>query len=320
LQSIENLLTLLGLTYKIIGDEAVSPCPFHSPDKHPSFSCNIRSGLYHCFTCGASGNLAHLISELKHLSYTEAVIYVNSVIGWAKSEKWREDQEHKNYAPPSLKISETDLALFTDPPQELLDARRITLPRAQQYGVQYSPDKDSWILPIRNPYNNELWGWQEKHASTRYFKNHPRGIRKSKTLFGYDTAANGSPVILVESGLDAVRVSDFGEGTGVASWGVQVSDYHLALIQQCTEHLILALDRDSDGLRETARICRDFKSIRITVFDYGMSTAKDAGDMTDEEVVYALDNAKSALKWLRENDIQRKTVPVSGRSSRTSGK
>ena len=37
------------------GNNYIGCCPFHN-DKHPSFSFNAETGLFHCFACGASGN------------------------------------------------------------------------------------------------------------------------------------------------------------------------------------------------------------------------------------------------------------------------
>lgn len=37
-------------------------CPYHT-DKHPSMSIDIRNGLYHCFSCGASGSIVKLYKD-----------------------------------------------------------------------------------------------------------------------------------------------------------------------------------------------------------------------------------------------------------------
>jgi DNA primase len=301
LSSIENLLRESGIEYKVVGDEAVSRCLFHSPDRHPSFSVNLDNGLYHCFSCGARGNLAHLISNIKSITYPEAVIFVNSVIGWAKASKWREDEENKNIAPPSFRISETDLALFTDVPEEFIAGRKLERKYADLFGVRWNPDSRSWILPIRDPYSAELWGWQEKSGDTRLFRNYPRGIKKSKTLFGMESFTDGSTAIVVESGLDAVRVSSFGKGNGLAVWGLPPSDFQFSLIFERTEQVILCFDNDIPGIRETKRICRNFNGAvkKLWVFDYGMRKEKDVGEMEDEDVMLGFANAKSALWWLK---------------------
>jgi len=47
-------------------------CPFHG-EKTPSFHCDDRRGRYHCFGCGASGDIFRFLTELDGLSFFEAV-------------------------------------------------------------------------------------------------------------------------------------------------------------------------------------------------------------------------------------------------------
>jgi hypothetical protein len=54
-----------------------------------------------------------------------------------------------------------------------------------------------------------LWGWQEKGARGRFFKNQPAGVKKSKTVFGVEILTSTHDLIVVESPLDAVRLTGF---------------------------------------------------------------------------------------------------------------
>lgn len=47
-------------------------CPFHD-EKTPSFNVRPSAGSYHCFGCGAGGDVIHFIQEVEHLTFTEAV-------------------------------------------------------------------------------------------------------------------------------------------------------------------------------------------------------------------------------------------------------
>jgi DNA primase len=225
----------------------------------------------------------------------------NNRIGWARADKWREDYENRNISPQTFKVSEAEMAMFSDVPPEVLAGRNITSEAAKIFGVKYNENNNSWILPIRDPYSYELWGWQEKFIDTRLFRNYPQGIRKSKTLFGLSAFADGSTAILVESPIDAMRVSTFGAGSGLACSGLQVSDFQLSIIFERSRHVVLALDNDSPGIRETARICRDYKGrSNFWVFDYGMTKAKDPGEMTDEDIMLGFSNMRSGLRWLTD--------------------
>ena len=47
-------------------------CPFHS-EKTPSFSVAPDKQIYHCFGCGAGGNVFSFIVEHQKVSFIEAV-------------------------------------------------------------------------------------------------------------------------------------------------------------------------------------------------------------------------------------------------------
>lgn len=297
IQSIESFLTELGIQYRLVDDEAFAACPFHSPDAHPSWSVNISSGIHYCFSCGARGNLASLVSYIRGIAYPEAAIYVNQKVGAARIYKWREDYDNVSFSPMSVKIAPADLALFTPPPEDKLQAKKITAEAAAKYNVLWNPAHESWIFPFNDPFSGELWGYQEKNA--RIFRNYPAGTRKSRTLFGIRNAFNGSPAILVESPVDAVRIDSAGIRGGISSFGIPSGSYQLTIVQYFTDEIVLALDNDTAGIRATRELLptatRLFRTVRI--YNYGESASKDPGEQSDDEVRFGIVGAISALEW-----------------------
>src|SRR5438067_12488647 len=57
---------------KRVGRQWQGLCPFHA-EKTPSFSINPELGVYHCFGCGAGGDVISSVRELEHLTSVEAV-------------------------------------------------------------------------------------------------------------------------------------------------------------------------------------------------------------------------------------------------------
>lgn len=53
------------------GKNMVGLCPFHS-EKTPSFTVSPEKQLFHCFGCGASGNVFSFIMQMDNLSFPEA--------------------------------------------------------------------------------------------------------------------------------------------------------------------------------------------------------------------------------------------------------
>jgi DNA primase len=62
------------------GRNFVGLCPFHN-ERTPSFSVSPDRQYFHCFGCGAGGNVIQFIMELEGLSFTEAVQHTASRAG-----------------------------------------------------------------------------------------------------------------------------------------------------------------------------------------------------------------------------------------------
>jgi DNA primase len=50
-------------------------CPFHS-EKTPSFSVSPEKRIYHCFGCGAGGNVYKFLMEVQSISFPDAIKYL----------------------------------------------------------------------------------------------------------------------------------------------------------------------------------------------------------------------------------------------------
>lgn len=292
---IEEVLRELKIDYSVTGKEAVALCPSHK-EKKPSWSINLKSGLHHCFSCGFKGTLDSLVAFMLDFSYAQAHMWVAEKTQSSGLVLWRDNKEEKNFAPAYLGVSERELDQFISPPPgKMLWSRGLTAEAAELHGVRWSEENSAWILPMRDPFNGDLWGWQEKRVNDRRYRNYPGGIKKSKTLFGLSAFEYGSTAILVESPLDVVYLSSAGIRGGVSSYGVSVSDCQLSIIHKLAGNIVLALDNDRAGMDETDRLGRDFKQLPLTVFDYGDAIGKDPGELTITELKQGLKNARSIL-------------------------
>ncbi|MDO4261075.1 MAG: DNA primase [Eubacteriales bacterium] len=54
------------------GSNYVGVCPFHN-DRNPSMSVNQPRQMYHCFSCGAGGDVFKFVMEYENLTFPEAV-------------------------------------------------------------------------------------------------------------------------------------------------------------------------------------------------------------------------------------------------------
>ncbi|MCJ7581959.1 MAG: DNA primase [Candidatus Aminicenantes bacterium] len=69
-----NIIEIASQYTNIIkrGKSHIGLCPFHS-EKTPSFTLDIERQLYHCFGCGAGGDIFTLVMEKENLSFPDAL-------------------------------------------------------------------------------------------------------------------------------------------------------------------------------------------------------------------------------------------------------
>src|SRR5438552_6485879 len=68
------LSAVIAPSVKLIraGREWKACCPFHN-EKTPSFTVNDDKGFFHCFGCGAHGDVIGFVMRIDHLGFPEAV-------------------------------------------------------------------------------------------------------------------------------------------------------------------------------------------------------------------------------------------------------
>jgi 5S rRNA maturation endonuclease (ribonuclease M5) len=312
---VEAVLESLGLDADAHGEELCALCPMHERrtgrlDHLPSWWINAETGAHICFSCGYKGNIFQLVCDVKEFykevtwgdnneyDYHAAKVWLSSVAE-VPAEKLQEMirslPQRIEPAPKPIPMSDARLAVFTTPPLEALDSRNITPETAEEFGILWDKKTSSWILPLRDPETNQLLGWQEKGTVERTFYNRPVGLKKSTTLFGVQRL-NGKTAIVVESPLDCARLSSAGFEIPVAICGSSLSDYQVKLLRS-VDVIIAAFDNDSAGQKANKEMLTWGKKYGFDLFffNYSQSNKKDPGEMTDEEITWALENAKSSI-------------------------
>jgi hypothetical protein len=270
-------------------EELCIRCPEHAArtgkeDRKPSCWINSVSGAFVCFSCGYSGPFVVLAADRLGCDRAAAAVWtaaygVRSVLQRTDDATAPTIAQHE-----VIRITEAAIALYVPPPRKALDSRHLTEQAAADYGVLWNEEHRRWILPIRDPDTGELWGWQEK--GKRFFKNHPDGVKKSLSLFGWDTLGDEDQLILLESPLDAVRLASHGIPGAVASYGAHVSAAQMNLIRRRGSRLIVALDNDRAGYAAADRIARLWRQrgVPMRFLSYHHTTAKDIGAMSAAEI------------------------------------
>lgn len=79
------------VTLKKRGKSFLGLCPFHT-EKTPSFSVDPVRGFYHCFGCGAGGNVFTFVMEMEKVSFPEALRSLAKKAGISLPEYRRDDE------------------------------------------------------------------------------------------------------------------------------------------------------------------------------------------------------------------------------------
>ena len=62
------------------GDELRGPCPFQNDGKGGrSFQVNVSKNIFHCFSCGAGGNVIDFVAKMENCNIREAGLKIQ---GW----------------------------------------------------------------------------------------------------------------------------------------------------------------------------------------------------------------------------------------------
>lgn len=77
-----NIVDVIGeyVSLKRAGSSYKGLCPFHN-EKTPSFTVDEKKQLFHCFGCGAGGDVVSFIMQKEGLSYPEALKYLAQKAG-----------------------------------------------------------------------------------------------------------------------------------------------------------------------------------------------------------------------------------------------
>ena len=305
---IKSVLKSIGLN--IIGEtgnDFLCYCPFHANRHTSSFSVSREKGAFICFnpSCGEAGTLQELVKRVMNKNEYEAMRFISS----------KEAESLENFD-ELLSEAMEEKPVFEEFPQETLNrlhagmskeatdylaSRGINKDSIDHFGLGYSASMNMVITPVHSPDGMPI-GLVGRSIEGKSFKN-STNLPKSKTLFNIHRAKKiGNHVIVVESNFDAIRVHQAGFPNVVATLGGFLSTEQQNLLNRHFNKITVMTDADLAG-RELGRSIVNklkFKDLLWASYEYGKiypHDAKDAGDMTDEEIKTCIKNAVSDIEY-----------------------
>lgn len=306
-------------------------CPFHGNTNTTSFSVSKTSGSFICFnhSCGETGALVTLVRRITK----EGEFAARRIILEAKTSDESQTEKIRKIAAtnleelefPQAKLDEMYSAFWENPDavQYMTEHRGFTEETLEYYRIGYSTAKELITVPMYDVKGKPL-GIIGRPASTtnKRFQNSKK-LPVSKTLHNIHRAkAAGSKVVVVEASFDEMRVYQSGFPCVVACLGGYLSPSHVEQLNMYFEEIIIMTDFDKkekhmyENCKKCAKIglnlckghnpgrdlghtiAKELKNKRIywASFDEGLvypHNAKDAGDMTDEEIRQSIENKVS---------------------------
>ncbi len=158
-------------------------CPFHQ-EKTPSFSVHVTRQFFHCFGCGASGDVFNFVQKIENITFPEAVRLI--------AEKLKIPLPKMSYASPEearvaklrgglLDIHERACAFFQEQlrrpeaahAREYLTSRGLTPQHIAEFRIGFAPDSGFLLRDaMRGQFDEELlresglFSWKEKAVAS----------------------------------------------------------------------------------------------------------------------------------------------------------
>jgi len=295
-----KILDRLGLDVVLeTGDERYLNCPFHTDDD-PSFSINIKSGLWICFAGCGKGNIKGLVSKVLGIHYREAEVWLE---GYEKvvsvsnlKQKLNRLREHEETSKISVNYwSDSMLApYYNGVMSKYIFDRGFSKEILKEYGIGYDRRTKDIVIPARDE-NGKLVGVIRRSTTggIRYINS--LGFQKKSFLFGLDKIiidTGNKKVFVVEGPLDVIWMAQAGI-PAVGLLGSDLTDAQAQLLVKYFFTVVMVLDNDKAGI-EGIEMARKKLSGKVIILKGVIpEDKKDVQEMSLEEVV------GMKTKWVR---------------------
>jgi len=126
-------------------------CPFHE-EKTPSFYVNPTKGFFHCFGCGASGDVIEFVKKIENISFQEAVQKVADMCN-IDSPLIYSDKEFSEYTQFMEQLVKSYAeVLFSSKGKAALDYlvkdRKLDIEILKKFEIGYAPKNSNVVISV----------------------------------------------------------------------------------------------------------------------------------------------------------------------------
>jgi DNA primase len=145
-----DIVEIIGAYFplKRRGANFIALCPFHK-EKTPSFNVHPAKQIWHCFGCGAGGDVFKFVMQYENLRFTDAVRRLAERAGITLEFEAAEGAPTRDEKDALFKLHELAAAFFhqhllkqpaDSPAQAYLRKRQISADTVKRWQLGYSPD------------------------------------------------------------------------------------------------------------------------------------------------------------------------------------
>ena len=271
-------------------------CPFHKNLHSPAFYINMKTGLWQCFNpaCGQKGNFRNLYKQVTGKPFgkdirLDHVALQNNIDRELNYEEGEKEQ---------LNIS--DIEIDYENQEDLnklltIHERGLGYNILEHFEVGYSEAKERVVIPVRDA-QYKVVGFIgraiKSEQEPRYLYN--KGFKRADVLFNIQNAKKYNSCIIVEGSIDAMFIHQAGFPNVVATLGSKVSEYQYKLMKRYFDSITIFSDNDEAGKQMehdilSACIGKELHTVELP------ADKKDAGEMTQEEIINTLTNKQSHI-------------------------
>ena len=261
-------------------------CPIHNGEGTEAFHANYERNVFHCFACGAGGNVLNFVAAMEKCTIRQAALWLQARF---RSIAAAEPAESKLVRKKRAVNEPLNFSLTVDRPHPYLAARGIDNQTAEYFGMGYVRRPGLMSNRIAIPIHDAdgrlvaYCGRSVNGEEPRY--RFPAGFRKSHVLFNYHRAraTAGRQVIVVEGFFDCMRVYQAGFPNVAALMGAQLSPVQKDLLTSRFQQIVLMLDGDQTGRAATTRIASDLASV-CSVIEVRLPANVQPDQMTADQI------------------------------------
>ena len=271
-------------------------CPIHQGEGRDAFHVDMRRKIFHCFSCGAGGDVLDLVALLNQCTLREAALQLQDWLPGAATRRERASRQRVT----KENICDNPPLRFTlrgvDGSDAYLAAREIHEGTAARFGVGFyrGPGLMSGrvVIPIHDE-RGRLVAYAGRAVDGRKPRyRFPAGFGKSQVLFNFHRAAatRSDTVLVVEGFFDCLRVSQAGFESVVALMGTELYEHPVQLLRGRFRRVALLLDGDAAGRLGRDRVAARLRDL-CEVCVIGLPEGRQPDQLPDSELWQWIESA-----------------------------